>query len=428
MAKDRSQCQGGLMTYDIERVRAQFPALQRELNGRPIAFFDNPAGTQVPRTVAERMNDALFYKNANLGGSFVTSIAAQQLVDEAHRAGDLFVNAPNAGEVFFGQSMTTLTFAMSRTICAGFRPGDEIILTRMDHDANVAPWLMAAEDHGLVVRWLDFSEETFEFDLNDLRELVSDRTRLIAFNYASNVTGTINDVAGAARIARECGAQLFVDAVQYAPHGLIDVTALDCDYLVCSAYKFFGPHYSLLWGRRERLERLRAYKVRAVSDELPGRFTTGTTNREELAGVHAAIDYLASLGDAYGEPAGADLRSRLAAGYQAMKQYEDGLTRRLIEGLLAIPGVRVLGITDPAHFSRRVSTVSFVAETVSAPVIASALAEHGIQVWAGHNYALEIYRKFELLEAGGVRIGPVHYNTIEEVDRTLERIDALVRR
>ena len=415
------------MKYDIDRVRAHFPALQRELNEHPIAFFDNPAGTQVPRVVVERMNDAMFYKNANLGGSFVTSSAAQQLVDEAHRAGELFVNAPNTGEVFFGQSMTALTFAMSRSICADFQSGDEIILTRMDHDANIAPWLMAAEDHGLVVRWLDFSEQTFEFKIDDLRQLVTDRTRLIAFNYASNVTGTINDVAGAGRIARECGAQLFVDAVQYAPHGLIDVTALDCDYLVCSAYKFFGPHYSLLWGRRERLERLRAYKVRPVSDELPGKFTTGTTNREELAGLHAAIDYLASLGEAYGNPGAGDLRSRLAAGYRAMKEYEDGLTGRLIEGLLAISGVRVLGITDPAQFSRRVSTVSFVAETVSAPVIASALAAQGIQAWAGHNYALEIYRKFGLLEHGGVRIGPVHYNTIEEVDRTLDRIKQAVR-
>lgn len=415
------------MNYDIDRVRAQFPALQRELNGRPITFFDNPAGTQVPRIVAERMNEAMFYKNANLGGAFGTSIAAQQLVDEAHRAGELLVNAANPGEVFFGQSMTALTFAMSRTICADFQPGDEIILTRMDHDANIAPWLMAAEDNGLVVRWLDFSEETFEFDLDNLRGLVTDRTRLIAFNYASNVTGTINDVAGASRIARECGAQLFVDAVQYAPHGLMDVTALDCDYLVCSAYKFFGPHYSLLWGRKERLERLRAYKVRAVSDELPGRFTTGTTNREELAGLHAAVDYLASLAEADGGRAAGDLRSRLAAGFQLMKEYEDGLTRRLIEGLLAIRGIRVLGITDPAQFSRRVSTVSFVAESVSASEIASALAANSIQVWAGHNYALEIYRKLNLLEQGGVRIGPVHYNTIEEVDRTLERIERVIR-
>jgi cysteine desulfurase family protein (TIGR01976 family) len=416
------------MSIDIERVRTGFPALQRELNGRPIIFFDNPAGTQVPRPVVERMNDAMFRKNANLGGSFATSAAAQELVDEAHRAGELFVNAPNAGEVFFGQSMTTLTFGMSRVICAQFEAGDEIILTRMDHDANVAPWLMAAEDNGLVVRWLDFSEDTFEFDLKDLSRLVTDRTRLIAFNYASNVTGTINDVAGAARIARDCGAQLYVDAVQFAPHGLIDVAALDCDYLVCSAYKFFGPHYGMLWGRRDRLQALRAYKVRAVADELPGRFTTGTTNREQLAGVHAAIDYIAGLGQSFGRPAGPDLRSRLAAGYAAMKAYEDSLTRRLVEGLLAIRGVRVLGITDPACFSRRVSTVSFVADGFCAAQIASALSRDGIQVWDGHNYALEIYRKLGLLEAGGgVRIGPVHYNTMAEVDRTLEKLERVVR-
>lgn len=415
------------MTYDIESIRSNFPALEQEYNNSPIVFFDNPAGTQVPRSVVERMNQAMFYKNANLGGSFGTSVAAKQLVDEAHRAGELFVNAPHPGEVFFGQSMTTLTFGMSRTICADFAPGDEIILTRMDHDANIAPWLLAAEDHGLVVRWLDFSDDRFEFDLDDLKALVTDRTRLIAFSYASNVTGTINDVAAVARIAQDCGAQLFVDAVQYAPHGLIDVAALGCDYLVCSAYKFFGPHYGMLWGRRDRLQALRAYKVRAVSDELPGRFTTGTTNREQLAGVHAAIDYLAAIGGTYGRPAGSDLRSRLAAGYEAMKAHEDGLTRRLIEGLLSMRGIRVLGITEPADFARRVSTVSFVAEGMAAREIASALGREGIQVWDGHNYALEIYRKLGLLDAGGVRIGPVHYNRMEEVDRTLERLEQVIR-
>jgi cysteine desulfurase family protein (TIGR01976 family) len=339
-----------------------------------------------------------------------------------------FVNAPNRGEVFFGQSMTALTFALSRTICAQFRPGDEIVVTRMDHDANIAPWLMAAEDHGLTVRWLDFSEDSFEFDLADLAALLSPRTRLIAMNYASNVTGTINDAAAAARLARDCGAQSFVDAVQYAPHGLIDVAALGCDYLVCSAYKFFGPHYGMMWGRRDRLEALRAYKVRAVSDELPGRFSTGTTNREALAGVHGAIEYIASLGEGFGTPAASDLRSRLAAGFEVMKAYEDALTARLIDGLQAIPGIRILGITDPGRLAQRVSTVSFVADAVPAADIAAALAADAIQVWDGHNYALEIYRKLGLLESGGgVRIGPVHYNTAEEVDRTLEKIEALVR-
>ena len=415
------------MTYNIDRIRANFPALQRKQNRRPIVFFDNPAGTQVPSSVVERMNEAMLYKNANLGGVFETSVAAQQLVDDAHRVGELFVNAPHLGEVFFGQSMTTLTFGMARMICADFEPGDEIILTSMDHDANIAPWLIAAEDLGLVVRWLDFSEETFEFDLDDLSNVVSKRTRLIAFNYASNVTGTVNDVRAVALIARSCGAQLFIDAVQYAPHGLIDVAALGCDYLVCSAYKFFGPHYGILWGRRERLQRLRAYKVRAVPDELPGRFTTGTTNREQLAGVQAAIEYIAELGDSYARPAAPDLRSRLAAGYDAMKAYEDGLTQRLIEGLLSVRGVRVLGITNPADFARRVSTVSFVVDGVSSRSIAAALSRENIQVWDGHNYALEIYRKLGLLDGGGVRIGPVHYNTIEEVDRTLERVEQVVR-
>ena len=416
------------MTYDIEAVRDAFPALKRQQGGQPIIFFDNPAGTQVPRPVVARMTEALFDQNANLGGAFATSRAAGELVDAAHRAGETFVNAPNPGEVFFGQSMTTLTFVMARAICAEFAPGDEIILTRMDHDGNVSPWLMAAEDHGLTIRWLDFSEQTFEFDLDDLRALVGARTRLIAVGYASNITGTINDIAGFGRIARDCGAQLYVDAVQFAPHGLVDVQALGCDYLVCSAYKFFGPHYGLLWGKREHLERLRAYKVRPAGDDLPDRFTTGTTNREALAGVHGAIDYLAALGDRFGSPASAGLRDRLAEGYSVMKRYEDGLTARLVDGLQALPGVRILGITDPARFARRVSTVSFVADGVPSSEIAETLAGAGIQIWSGHNYALEIYRKLGLLESGGgVRIGPVHYNRMDEVDRTLDALERVIR-
>ncbi len=417
------------MSYDLDAVRAAFPALERRQDGKPIVFFDNPAGTQVPRAVVDRMSHALYYTNANLGGEFATSLAAGELVAAAHRAGELFVNAPNPGEVFFGQSMTTLTFVMARAICAEFAGGDEIIVTRMDHDGNVSPWLMAAEDHGLTIRWLDFSEQRFEFDLQDLRSLVSERTRLIAVGYASNITGTINDIAAIGRIARDCGAQLYVDAVQFAPHGLIDVQALGCDYLVCSAYKFFGPHYALLWGKREHLARLRAYKVRPAGDDPPDRFTTGTTNREALAGVHGAIDHIASLGDRFGRPLSTGLRDRLAEGYAVMKRHEDGLTARLVDGLQAMRDVRILGITDPASFARRVSTVSFVADGVPSQEIAAQLASAGIQVWSGHNYALEIYRKLGLLDSGGgVRIGPVHYNRIEEVDRALEQIERTLRR
>jgi len=407
--------------YDVRKVRERFPGLNRLKNGRAAAFLDNPAGTQVPLEVVERMSDALLYRNANLDGDFDTSLEAGELVDAAHRAGKVFVNAPQSGEVFFGQSMTALTFAMSRAMTPLFKSGDEIVVSRMDHDGNVAPWLMLAEDLGLTVKWLEFSPETFEFDLNDLAALMTDRTRLVAVGYASNVTGTVHNIAGIARIAHAAGALVYVDAVQYAPHGLIDVQALGCDFLVCSAYKFFGPHYALFWGRTELLDRMRAYKVRPADDTLPWRFTNGTTNREELAGIHAAIDYIGSLGVEFGGVGqSAGLRERLAGGYRVMRRHDDGLALRLINGLRSYNSVRILGISDPQAFERRISTVSFVAEGTASDAISKNLAAQGVQVWAGHNYGIEPYRRLGLLDRGsGVRVGPVHYNTLEEIDRTV---------
>ncbi|MCK0197433.1 cysteine desulfurase-like protein [Ancylobacter sp. 6x-1] len=413
------------MAYDVHDVRRHFPGLARERDGKPVAFLDNPAGTQVPLSVVDRMASAMLHTNANLGGAFDTSIEAGEMVDGAHRAAATLVNAAETGEVFFGQNMTTLTFAMSRSIGSLLKEGDEIVLSRMDHDANVAPWLMLAEDRGLVVRWLDFSPETYEFDLADLAALMNPRTRLVAVCYASNITGTINDIAGISKIAHEAGALVYVDAVQYAPHGLIDVQALGCDFLVCSAYKFFGPHYGIFWGRREVLDRLRAYKVRAASGDLPWRFTTGTTNREQLAGVHAAIDYIAGLSRF--EPAlgtTVDLRGRLAAGFRVMKRHDDMLTLRLIEGLKPFNRVRILGITDPAAIARRVSTVSFYVEEASSADIVAPWNSEGIQVWSGHNYGLEPNRRLGILEKGsGIRVGPVHYNTPEEIDRVIAAVD-----
>lgn len=417
------------MSYDVSLVRENFPGLKRTKNGHSVAFLDNPAGTQIARSVVERMTDTMFHKNANLGGTFDTSIEAVAVVEAACRAGEIFVNARHHGEVLFGQSMTSVTFMMSRSIGAAFQAGDEIVLSRMDHDANVAPWLMLAEDRGLTIRWLDFSPDTFEFELDDLKSLLNERTRLVAVNYASNVTGTINNVAAITRMAKEAGALVYVDAVQFAPHGLIDVQALDCDFLVCSAYKFFGPHYALFWGRKELLEKLKAYKVRAASEKLPGRFVNGTTNREEVTGVHAAIDYIASLGQTFGNThTDAGLRAQLAAGFEVMKTHDDMLAARLIEGLRGSNRVRVLGITDPSAFDRRLSTVTFTAEGKHPDDIAKFFAASGIQVWSGHNYALEANRRLGVLDSGGgVRVGPVHYNTPEEIDRVVETLDAFLR-
>ena len=412
------------MQYDVRKVRSQFPALSRRHGEVPLAFLDNPAGTQVPNLVVDRMTQAMIGANANLGGFFRTSVDAETLVAAAHEAAATFVNARHPGEVFFGQNMTTLTFAMSRSIGASWQPGDEIVLSRMDHEANISPWLMLAEDRGLVVRWLEFSTQTFEFDLESLRRLMTPRTRLVAVCYASNITGTINDVAAMAKIAHEVGALFYVDAVQYAPHGLIDVQAIDCDFLVCSAYKFFGPHLGLFWGRRELLQSLRAYKVRPAAEELPWRFSTGTSSREALAGVHAAIDYIASL-SGYDRrcPASAPLRARLISGYAVMKAHDDHLTIRLIEGLRSMNRVRILGITDPSAIDRRVSTVSFSVEGGHPDDIARSMAQEGLQVWSGDNYGVEPYELLGLHGQGcGLRVGPVHYNTVEEVDRVVTHL------
>ncbi|MGQ3072456.1 MAG: cysteine desulfurase-like protein [Ferrovibrionaceae bacterium] len=405
------------MNYDVDAVRAQFPGLTRREGDRAAVFFDNPAGTQIARMAIDRMVESMVHRNANLGGLFTTSVLAVEDVAEAHRAAADFVNARDPDEIFFGQNMTTLTFALSRALGRTFRPGDEIVVTRMDHDANVSPWLMLAEDRGLVVRWLDFDLDTYEFDLARLRSLLSERTRLVAVGHASNLTGTVNDIAAISRMAHEVGALVYVDAVQYAPHGVIDVQALGCDFLVCSAYKFFGPHYGLAWGRRDLLEGLTAYKVRPAKDTLPSKFVTGTTNREELAGIRGAIEYYAWVGQQFGKVPGACRRNQIIAGIGAMADHDLALTTRLIAGLRALDGIRIYGITDPAAFGRRVPTVSFRAAGVATEAIARHMAGKGIYLWHGHNYAIEPCRAMGILDDGGVvRVGLAHYNTPEEVD------------
>jgi len=371
------------------------------------------------------MVEAMTSANANLGGLFETSIEAGARVREAHAAAADFVNATSPDEIFFGQSMTAITFTLSRAIGREFMAGDEIVLTRMDHDGNVTPWLMLAEDRGLKVHWLDFSPETFEYDLESLGRALSPRTRLVAVNHASNVTGTVNDVAEIARRAKSVGALVYVDAVQSAPHLPIDVQTLGCDVLVCSAYKFYGPHYALAWGRRELLERLTAYKVRAASNALPFKFVNGTTNREALAGIRGAIEHFEWIGRNFGGVvADATRRAAIVAGANAMRDYDRGLAKRLIDGLSAVPGLRVLGLARETDLSRRVPTVSFDLPGHDPAVIASFMAASGINLWSGHNYGVEPVTRLGLLEKGGVvRVGPTHYNTGAEIDRFLEALD-----
>jgi cysteine desulfurase family protein (TIGR01976 family) len=424
------------MSLDAARIRTEFPSLAISDSGRPRIYFDSPGGTQTPKAVIDRTVDCLVNCNANLGGPFVTSQAAGRLVDEAHAAMADLLGAASPAEVVFGQNMTTLTFHISRSIARNLEPGDEIIVTRMDHDANIAPWLLVARDRGCRVRWLDFDRGSFEFDPAELDRLLCERTRVVALNYASNATGTINDVTGMTAQVRTRApkAIVYVDAVQLAPHRLIDVQAIGCDFLVCSPYKFFGPHQGVLWGRADHLMSLSPFKVRPADDSLPSRFETGTLSHEGMAGTLGAVEYLAWVGKelALEVPARSgesERRRAIRAAWQALEIHERGLTGRLVEGLQRLPGIKIQGITDPAAFDRRVPTVSFIHDRLAPAEMSSAFAREGIFVWDGHNYAFEVITHLGLLESGGVlRVGLAHYNTPEEVDRLLDVLGQMIRR
>jgi cysteine desulfurase family protein (TIGR01976 family) len=409
---------------NAREIRRQFPALQEEFNGRPAIFFDNPGGTQVHGSVIQAMADYMIRRNANTHGLFETSRRTDEVIDEAHRAAADLLGC-EADEVVFGNNMTSLTFQISRSLAREFRPRDEIVVTRLDHDANVMPWVMAAEDMGATIQWVDIDVETGTLDMYDMRRKITPRTKLVAVGYASNATGSINDVARVVQMAREVNAYTYVDAVQYAPHNLIDVKALGCDFLACSSYKFFGPHAGLLYGKREHLDRLMAYKVRPASDESPGKWETGTQNHEGMAGVTAAIDYLAEVGVVYGrERDGAGRRHKLMSAWEVIHEYEMLLTERLITGLLSIPGVRIYGLTDRSDWDKRLATVVLRKSGATPQQLAGALAAENVFAWDGNFYALSISERMGVEESGGfLRLGLVHYNTEEEIDHCLNVID-----
>ena len=423
------------MSLDLSTLRSRFPALSTRDEDVSRIYLDNPGGTQVPDSVVERMAGYLMESNANLGGAFRTSRASEAVVAEAREAMADFLNAPSASEIVFGQNMTSLTLHLSRSIGRHFRPGDQVVLSRMDHDGNVYPWLAMARDFGLEVEWLPFDTETFEFDLQELEKRVTKRTRLVCLGAASNLLGTINDVKSAARMAHEVGAWLYVDAVQAAPHTITDVQDLDCDFLVCSAYKFFGPHQGILWGKREVLERLEPYRVRPAPSELPDSFESGTQSHEGMAGTAAAVDYFAWIGETMAEEyhtahsAFEGRRRNVRAALDLIFATEQALCRRLIDGLAQIPGLRVLGITAEERMSRRVPTVSFTVEGVAPAFLEESLARRNMFVWSGYYYALEPATALGIADTGGaLRVGPVHYNTQAEVDAFLEALDSTVRR
>jgi cysteine desulfurase family protein (TIGR01976 family) len=402
---------------DVPWVRAQFPSLQLEVNGHLAAFLDGPAGTQVPKQVIDAVQSYFLKSNANTCGAFATSRSNDAIIGSARAAMADFFNC-HADEVVFGQNMTTITFALARAIGRVLEPGDEIVVTTLDHDANVAPW-RALEEMGMVIRQVDIRESDCTLDLKDFERKLNANTKLVAVGYASNAVGTINPVAEITKQAHEAGALMFIDAVHYAPHGPLDVRALDCDFLVCSPYKFFGPHMGTLYGKREHLLRFRPYKVRPAPDSLPDRWETGTQVQELIAGIRAAVDYLAELGRR-SDASVKDRRTALLAAYRATRRHEMTLLGRLVEGLLAIPGLRFFGISDAKRFEERCSTVSVRLANHTPTEVATFLGERGIFTWDGNYYALNLTERLGVEASGGLlRIGIVHYNTAEEVDRLL---------
>jgi cysteine desulfurase family protein (TIGR01976 family) len=405
---------------DLASIRQQFPALQRTINGRRPLFLDGPGGTQVPRRVIDAMVHYLSTCNANHGGLFTTSRESDAILHQAHQAMADLLGATDPDEIVFGANMTSLTFHISRSLARTWQKGDVVLVTRLDHDANVRPWVLAARDAGAEVRFIDIRPSDGTLDTTDLARKLDGRVRLLALTCASNALGSMPDVAAITRQAHAAGALVYLDAVHYAPHGSIDVRAWDCDFLACSAYKFFGPHVGVLWGRRRLLEELPAYKLRPASDDLPDRWMTGTQNHEGLAGAAAAVDYLASLGT------GPDRRSRLLGAMNAIRQYETNLVRILLAGLSRRPRFRVYGLTDEADLPRRAPTVSITCADRTSEEVTAHLAAREIYVWHGNFYAVELTEILGVEQQGGlVRLGLVHYNTADEIDRLLRVLDEL---
>jgi cysteine desulfurase family protein (TIGR01976 family) len=416
----------GMTALDLSSVRAQFPALARRKDGRPCVFADAPGGSQVPGRVIEAMADYLRASNANTHGAFATSVETDRLIDEAHRAGaDLLGCDPD--EVVFGPNATTLLLGVSRSIARTLAPGDEIVVTRLDHDANIRPWLLIARDAGATVRWVDVRDDDVTLDLDSFDAALTDRTKIVAFTLASNAVGTVTPAADLARRVHERTSALVVcDAVHVAQHRAIDVRAIGADLLVCSPYKIFGPHLGILFGRRHLLATWDPYKLRPASDDLPFRWETGTQNHEGYAGFVAAVEYLAELGRTFTPGSGTARRAELTRGMDAIRSYDATLSERFLEGLEASPLVRLYGIRDRARVVERTPTFAVRVGDQHPLETAKILGEAGIFVWDGHYYAIELMERLGLLESGGaVRIGFCHYNTAGEVDRVLGELAAL---
>jgi len=422
---------------DLSYYRHYFPSLDLEFEGKKAIYFDNPGGTQVVQQVIDAMVTYFREANANTHGAFLTSNRTDQIIADARSSIVDFLHAASPNEIVFGPNMTSLTFAFSRAIGKTLKPADEIVVTILDHDANVAPWI-ALQERGVIIRTADVHPENVTLDMVDMRSKITNRTKVVAVGYASNAVGTINDIATIIRWAHEVGALAWIDAVQFAPHGPIDVQKLDADFLLCSSYKFFGPHLGILYGKAEHLEKFPAYKVRPASDSIPDRWETGTQNHEGLAGLVGVIDYLAMIGrenssryrqlfsanSETGSYHGRQLELKVAM--QALMDYERGLSAQLLSGLREIKGLQIYGITDTKQLALRVPTIACNIEGHSPRELAEHLASQGIFAWDGNYYALGIMERLKLESKGGaLRLGMVHYNTINEIDRVLECLEQI---
>lgn len=416
------------MAFHAEQIRPRFPSLHQPADdGTLPIFLDNPAGTQVPRAVMRAVTDYYMTMNANSGGIFATSRRNDEMAQRARERMADFLNASGASEIVIGPNMTTLSFSLSRSIAQTLAPGDEIVLTRMDHDANIAPWVRVAGDKGLKLRWVDIRKADCTLDMDSLEAALSERTRVVATVHASNAVGTINPVQQIAGMAHAVGALHIVDAVQSAPHVPLDVAEIGCDFLLCSSYKFYGPHLGIMWGRQELLDSLPVSKVRPAKDAAPYRWENGTPSYETWNGLLACLEHWENIGQEFGDAGsrgGESRRRRLKRGVQAVNAYEQKLVGALIDGLLAIPGVEVAGITDGARLEQRVPTVAMIKEGHAPDEIARYLANKHIYVWSGHYYAVEIMERINK-PRGMVRIGIGQYNTLDEINKLLNLLDQL---
>ncbi len=422
--------------FDPGSLREQFPSLALTLDTHPAVFFDNPGGTQVPSAVIDAVSNYYKTANANVGGAFATSRRTDTVVAEARMAVADLLNAPGPETIVFGPSMTALTFHLSRSLAATIQPGDEVVVTALDHDANVAPWA-DLEAAGAVIRVVEVHLADGTLDMDSFASVLSPRTKLVAVTHASNAVGTVPDVARLTQMAHEYGALVFVDAVQYAPHGPIDVQRLDCDFLACSPYKFFGPHAGVLYGKAEHLTRLTPHKVKPSKDAIPYRWELGTLSHESLAGVSAAVGYLESVGHHFGasfqdrdrQEGYIGRRLALKTAMAAIKAYEQTLSRHLLMGLQSIPDIKIYGLTDFNRLDERLPTVAFTWPRLTPRETAEYLASHGICVWSGNYYALRLMEALGLEGHGGaVRVGLAHYNTAEEIDRMIAALHDVPQR